>query len=409
MDVTSQPKIRVLSFSIVFPNPADPTLGVFVRSRLQHIADSGEAEVIVVAPIPIIDYANYHQRMIHASVPGERTDGPIRVVHPRWLYPPFGTVANCFCLFGAMLAPVRRLRRRFDFDLIDAHFGHPEGLTAALLSRCFGRPFLVTLRGNEAAMNRWNLRRIGMGWALRQAARVITVSPDLAEFAISLGADPVRVKCVPNGIDAGNFHPRDRAECRRKHGIAEGTPVVLSAGYLIERKGHHRAVRALAEVRRRGIPGELLIAGGPGREGEFESKIRAAVAETKLENAVRFLGPVSPAQMAELMCAADVLCLATNREGWPNVVHEAMACGTPVVATAVGGVPQMIPGEKYGYVVPPHDQDALNQALGNALSRTWDRGRIAAYGQERSWDQVAREVLNEMRAVVQPRSMHAHS
>jgi hypothetical protein len=69
----------------------------------------------------------------------------------------------------------------------------------------------------------------------------------------------------------------------------------------------------------------------------------------------------------------------------------------------------MIPGEKYGYVVPPHDQDALNQALGNALSRTWDRGRIAAYGQERSWDQVAREVLNEMRAVVQPRSMHAHS
>ena len=171
---------------------------------------------------------------------------------------------------------------------------------------------------------------------------------------------------------------------------------MLSAGSLIERKGHHRVVQALHEY-----PGvQLVIAGGAGREGRFEEEIRQLVSTLHMESRVRFLGHVSPAILPELMSAADLFCLASTREGWPNVVHEAMACGTPVVAADVGGVSDMVPSESYGYVVPVNDPAALREAIGKGLDRTWDHEAIAGWAASRSWENVAREVLEEFRAVL---------
>jgi glycosyltransferase involved in cell wall biosynthesis len=104
--------------------------------------------------------------------------------------------------------------------------------------------------------------------------------------------------------------------------------------------------------------------------------------------------------MAELLSAADVFCLASYTEGWPNVVNEALACGAPVVATHVGGVPSMVTSERYGFLVPPRDPNALRDALREALKRTWDRASISDWGRSRSWQQVAREVIDVMQSVV---------
>jgi glycosyltransferase involved in cell wall biosynthesis len=101
-----------------------------------------------------------------------------------------------------------------------------------------------------------------------------------------------------------------------------------------------------------------------------------------------------------LISAADVMCLATTREGWPNVVHEALACGTPVVATDVGGIPDMIPSEDHGMVVPVNDAAALRDALRKALAKFWDHAAISARARARSWDRVAAEVLEQMRQVL---------
>lgn len=108
--------------------------------------------------------------------------------------------------------------------------------------------------------------------------------------------------------------------------------------------------------------------------------------------------------MPDLMSAADLLCLASNREGWPNVVHEAMACGTPVVATSVGGVEDTIPDDESGYIVPPGDRAALTAALDRALNRDWNRDAVAAWARSRSWEQVAGEVLAVMQSVIEERS-----
>ena len=148
-------------------------------------------------------------------------------------------------------------------------------------------------------------------------------------------------------------------------------------------------------------PAHLIIAGGPGRHGQYEAETRRQIGAAGMEGRVRLVGQVPQETLAELMSAADILCLASSREGWPNVVQEALACGTPVVATDVGAVPDMIPSEEYGYVVPPGDESRLREALQSALNRSWDRDRISALGRSRSWDRVAEQVLEEMHRVVQ--------
>lgn len=389
--------LKVLSLSTVFPNPGEPGLGIFVKSRLDHVAHC--AKITVIAPVPVLDYGN-PSGMRRAAVPHRRSENGIEILHPRWLYPPLGSVFNALCLSLAVGATVFRLRKHFGFELIDAHFGYPEGIAAALLASVFRSPFIVTLRGNETMHARGRLHRWAMRWSLRRAARVITVSESLRQFAIGLGVEAKAARTIPNGIDTGRFFPRDRMQARKKYGIDDSVPMILSAGYLIERKGHHRIIDALKKLREKGIDAQLVIAGGPGREGRFEEVIRQRVADHGLEHAVRFLGHVSPETLAELMSATDIFCLASSREGWPNVVHEAMACGAAIVTTDVGGTPDMVPSTEYGYVVPAGNQDALEEALARALGRQWDRDAISAWARSRSWTQVASEVIEEMRQVV---------
>jgi PST family polysaccharide transporter len=397
------PTPRVLSLSTEFPNPSEPGKGLFVRSRLEAIRS--RASLFVVAPIAALDYANPQRNLFAAlGIPRARKEGHIQVLHPRWLYPPYGGWTNAFFLFARLLPTLARLRARSPFDVIDAHFAHPEGIAAVLLGRILGRPVLVTLRGSELRYHHQRLKRFWMSWALRRADRVIAVSEGLRELAIDLGVDPRRVKTVPNGIDAEVFFRRERLGCRSSHGIAPDERIILSAGDLAELKGHHRVIAAVKDLSTRGVRARLLIAGGVGRSGRYAETLRQQVTAHGLGDRVAFLGEVTQGALAELMSAADVFCLASSTEGWPNVVNEALACGTPVVATDVGAVPQMIVSDRLGYVVPVHDGDALAAALLAALSRQWDHEAISAQGRSRSWSQVAEDVLAQMQAVMLERS-----
>lgn len=392
---------RILSISCAYPNPLLPGFGLFVQRRLQHLAQLTDTRV--VSPLAIFQYGGApgtRVRMGRKRCPASRQDGNVVVLHPRWFYPPLSGSLTAFWLSAQLLRPLRRLRKSFSFEVIDTHFGHPDGIAGALLSRALNVPFTMTLRGNEPNHMRSPLARQLMGWAARRAARVFTVSERLRLFAIRLGADEKKVKTVPNGVDTGVFYPRGRELSRTKHGFDLRAPLIVSAGALIERKGHHRIVQALKRIRSGGTSVQLAIVGGPGPEGHYEREIRRVVSSLDLDAAVRFVGAVSPDTMAEFMSAADVFCLASTREGWPNVVHEALACGTPVVATDVGAVPDMLPDDRYGVVVPALDGPALEKALSAALQKEWDRAAIAAWGQARSWREVAREVLEEMQAVV---------
>jgi teichuronic acid biosynthesis glycosyltransferase TuaC len=383
---------------MAYPNPNEPILGAFIRSRLQQMTEW--VDIQVVAPVSPLRYSN--PKRIWAGVrgiPTARYDGNIKVLHPRYVTVPLGGPINVFLLFAELVWRLALIRQEFPFDAIDAHFGYPEGAVAALLATVFGRPFTVTLRGCEVEHGQYRFRRICMAWALKRANRVISVSERLRQFAISLGVDPSRAVTIPNGVDTRTFFARPRPECRQMHAIAESARVILSVGVLMELKGHHRIVRALKILKDRGVTADLLIAGEVARAKGYEPEIRAQISKLGLDSQVHLLGRVEREALAELMCAADVLCLASSREGWPNVVHEALSCGTPVVATDVGAIPQMIPSERYGFIVPVNDDVALADALQQALQEDWDRRAILAWGQARSWEQAAREAAEHIQQI----------
>lgn len=390
--------MNILSLSSVYPNPGEPGLGLFVRSRLQEIARSEQVKVI--APIPLLDYSNPGRKLLRSrGFPWRRWDGPIEVLHPQWVCPPYGTPLNVACLYGRLLPMVRRLRKSFPFELIDAHFCYPEGIVAALLAAAFRVPFTVTLRGSELNFARYRYRRRTMRWALRRARGVIAVSGELTGFATRMGAAPEYTGMIPNGLDIDLFFPRDRERVRRKHALPAHRKLIVSAGELIEAKGHHLAIRALAGLVRRGMDAELLIVGGIARGGPgYEQELRRLAESLNLAPKVHFTGWVDRPTMAELLAVADLFCLASFTEGWPNVVHEALGCGTPVVATRVGAIPSLIPAERYGFIVPANDVEALQDALARGLRKQWDRNAISEWGRSRSWRQVAAEVIAVFRA-----------
>lgn len=389
--------MKVVSFSTVYPTPRSPGRGVFVRHRLLSL--SRFATVKVVAPVPLFDYGARAWKP--DSREPARTDAGTEVLHPAWLYPPGGTPVNPVLLATAMLRPFSDLRERFPFDLIDAHFGYPESVAAAILARRFRTAFAVTLRGSELMHAKYPLRRRAIEWALRRAAHVIAVSQELKSFAIGCGVSPNRISVISNGVQAGVFHARDRSEVRRMLGIPLNRRLVVSAGHLIHLKRHDRVIRAIASLRSDNDPPSLAIIGGAGQGvSSAADELRALTAQLGLSSIVRFVGHVGQEELADWMSAADVFCSASSREGWPNVVHEALACGTPVVATRVGAIPDLLPGPEFGLISEVDDQSSLEANLGLALAKDWNRGAISKWAQSRSWDQVGLEVFREFSRLV---------
>lgn len=365
------------------------------------MAVAQRAQLSVIAPVALLDYANPDRRLFaSASIPRSRRDGTVDVSHPRWLYPPYGGSVNAFFLAARLLWPVARFRRTHPAMLIDAHYAHPEGIAAALVAGVLNVPFIVTMRGSELRYRTQPRKRYWMGWALRRANHVIAVSENLRALAIELGVPRERTTVIPNGIEGAIFHPRDRDRSRARYGIGPHERVILTAGDLAELKGHHRVIHAVKRLAEEGRRVRHFIAGGAGRSGRYAGVLHNQVEREGLRDRVRFLGGLPQNDLAELMSAVDVFCLASSTEGWPNVVNEALACGTPVVATDVGAVRQMVTAPELGIVVPAGDDEALTQALRVAIDAHWNREAIAASGGARSWTHVADDVLNACRSVV---------
>ncbi len=288
---------------------------------------------------------------------------------------------------------VARLRTTFDFDLIDAHFAYPDGFAAVLLGFWFRRPACITLRGTIV---QWSKRRIGRwlcDWAMRHAERVIAVAESLAARARQAEVPEQRIATIPNGVDTGRFRLIDYAAARRSLGVPERGRLLVSVAHISPRKGFHRVIRSLPRVLQSCSDVRLAIVGGKGAEEDNSAALEALARQLGLSEKVLFVGAQIPDQVALWLAAADVFALASDYEGCPNVVLEAMACGRPVVATKVGDIERMVPTDAGVLFDDPEDNVELAESLVAALMREWDAERIREQVAMRSWDDVARRVM----------------
>jgi teichuronic acid biosynthesis glycosyltransferase TuaC len=391
-------KLRVLVFSTVYPSGLQPHHGIFVQQRVAGYPD--DLETRSVAPQAWFPFTAALRPGYRPVLPrSERLANGIPILHPRFLSLP----AVGKCLDGALLAAsvlpgLLRLRRSFPFDVIDAHFGYPEGPAAVLLGRLFRIPVVLTLRGLEHRLSAYRLRRPQLAFAVRGADRVVAVSEDLRAVALAAGAPPERVRTIANGVDTALFKPRDRAAARRALGLPEEGTYLLTVGSLSERKGAHLVLEALGRLAA-SLPNlRYLVVGGAGAEGDEGEAHRHRAAELGVAGRVTFAGPRRREELPDWYNAADLFVLPSSLEGCPNVVVEALACGTPVVATPAGGIPQLLADPGTGIILPRRDGVAVAAGIAAALARPWDRARVSARASARSWHVVGREQAEEIRA-----------
>lgn len=296
---------------------------------------------------------------------------------------------------------LKRLVRDFHPDVILNYVVYPDGLAATSIAHALGVPSVLTAIGSDLNRIPGRLVTSLTRRALRDATVVTTVSRDLAGTAVRLGADPGRTIPILNGCDTAVFHPgtpdaEARASARARLGVPSSTEAILYVGRLDLRKGLIELVEAMAALKpSRPNAHCYLVGDGPDRAAILE-----AVTRTGTADCVTLIPPCPTTGVARWMSAANVVTLPSYKEGCPNVVIEALASGRPVVATRVGGIPELM-DETCGALIPAKDPAALASALDNTLRRAWDANAISAR-HSRSWQDVAQDLFAILDRTVHP-------
>jgi len=386
--------LSILTVTTLFPNPVQTSHGIFVETRLRKLIATGEARAHVLAPIPwlpaFIDHASLGP--VH-RVPRRLTRDGLEIEHPRYLVlPKIGMSITPFTLYRAMRGSLKRLLASGQrFDLIDAHYFYPDGVAAVWLAKEFGLPVVVTARGTDLNLiPEFPIARRMIQRAAAEADGLITVCQALKESLIVLGVPGERVEVLRNGVDLEIFHPVDRAEARGRLGLVRRT--LGSVGHLIERKGHHHAIHALAQL----PDTDLVIAGG----GPDRLALENLAIQLGVEKRVRFLGTLDQRRLCEVYAAVDALVLASSREGWANVLLEAMACGTPVVASAVWGTPELVAAPEAGVLMPSVDAAGVAAGVDRLFDALPDRAATRLYAERFDWGSTTRGQLALFRNVL---------
>jgi glycosyltransferase involved in cell wall biosynthesis len=392
-------RLRILTFTTLYPNAAHPRLGLFVEQRLLHLLARQRVQTTVVAPIPWFPFTSrvFGRYGAFARVPTSESRHGVHIRHPRFpLLPKIGQTLAPILMARAVKPELERIRRAgFDFQLIDAHYFYPDGVAASLLGRWLRRPVTITARGTDINLiPRHPLARRQILWAARSCSAMIAVCQALKDRMVELGMAETQITVLRNGVDLELFRPVDRAEARR-HLDFRG-PTLLSVGYLIERKGHHIAIRALPDI----PDAQLVIVG----EGAMRTALENLARELGVQERVRFVGALSHSVLREYYSAADALVLASDREGMANVLLEALACGTPVIASAVWGTPEVVASPEAGVLMALRTPEALVKAYHDLMACYPNRSRTREYAETFSWVPTVRGLVAIFSRVAFPES-----
>lgn len=396
--------IRVLVFSSLYPHEGEPTLGVFVRNRLQHLTKDTGVKATVIAPVPWFPFKSKmfgrYGRAARAS--RQSVDDGIQVYHPRFLViPKVGMHLTPFFMAWSAKRLLKKIRKGgATFDLIDAHYLYPDGVAAAMLADWFKLPFIVTARGSDVTqIGAITSARNKIVHVCHSAQHVITVSQSLKDRLVEMGVDADHVTSLRNGIDADRFSPvKDaRLVVCNETGLDAAKEIVVFAGWLIPRKRVDLVIEAIAMLP--DVQG-LIIGDGPLKSALFER-----VEELQLTDRVTFVGQKSPEDMPKYLSAGDVFCLPSEREGWANVMLESMACGVPVVARGVDGAVELIQQDNVGRLVEGDDPANYAAALRSVLDMNSDKAGVREYAKRFGWQATSLGQLALFKKALHPNDL----
>ncbi len=399
MKVASGNSMKVLVFTSLYPNNVWPNQGVFIKERMTHFGSLEGCQIKVIAPVPYFPPVKLNWRWKFSQVmPLEIRDG-IEVYHPRYfLTPKLGMPLYGLFLFLSVFRTVRKVRKAFDFDIIDAHFVYPDGFAAILLGKCFKKPVVVSARGSDISLySDFPIIRRLLQYTLHRAAEIISVCMALKEAMVQLGIPARKIKVVRNGVDIRKFHGVPKETARQQLALPAEKKIILSVGGIIPRKGFDLLIRAFhILVKKERVENLHLVIVGDGAD---RCKLEDLTCSLELKNCIQFVGAVPHNDLYLWYSAADLFCLASDREGWPNVLLESLACGTPVVATKIWGIPEVVCSDELG-LLAERSETAIAQKISFALNRQWWPDDLVEYAKRNTWDRTAWRVRRVFEGVL---------
>jgi teichuronic acid biosynthesis glycosyltransferase TuaC len=377
--------MKLLTFTTLYPNEGAKHHGIFVEQRLRRLLETREMQSIVLAPVPWFPFDNktFGKYAEYARVPKAEVRHNIRVTHPRYpVIPKIGMGVAPILMALPMISVIKNIiRSGYDFDVIDAHYVYPDGVVATMLGRLFGKPTIVTARGTDVnLLPKYAIPRMWIKWSSKYVKEYITVCKALKVKLMELGIGADRVTVLRNGVDLELFKPMDRKVARTRIGVNLEGDILISVGHLVEGKGHHIVIRAMKHL----PDTRLMIIGG----GEMKSKLEEMARDIGVASRVEFFG-VQPQERLNLFYnAANALVLASSREGMANVLLESIACGTPVIATNVGGTPEVISDPSAGILLRERNPESIAMAFQDLTKNYPRRKALREYALQFGWDKT---------------------
>lgn len=268
------------------------------------------------------------------------------------------------------------------FDLIHAHFGYPEGLAAYKLAKRLNIPYIITLRGSDVLLypkrNKYLFKMISN--TIQNANGIIGLSNDICDVAIKMGANKNNIVQIPEGYDDSVFNIN-------QDGIRKNQ--IIFVGNLVPVKNIESLIKAFSLIIAEDKTLILIIIG----KGELEIKLKALVGELKIKDQVNFLGFVQHDQLCHYYNQSRLLLLTSWSEGAPNVIQEAFGCGLPVVASNVGGIPELILEEENGLLCDPFSIEDIYNKIKTALNFNWNYQLISESSLRFTKNKVISEIL----------------
>ena len=394
--------MRLLFISNDFPNPLNPTGAIFNLQLTRALSRRHQVEV--VAPVSWVDEFNAWRTGQAKLPPGRWMNFQGVAVHyPRYYYPPkFLRAYYGWFYWQSVRATVERLiataaAKGASFDAVLAYWVHPDGEVAVRAARRIGVASAVIVGGSDVQVITSDPRRRQcVVNVLRSIDAVITVNQDLKRKVEAMGISPRKIHAWSQGLDSSIFFPGDRAQARRRLGVAEQGPLLLWVGRLVPVKGLEVLLDACALLRQAGTSFTAYLVG----DGPLRQALEEKSAVKGLQNVVKFVGACPPEQLGDWYRAADLFVMSSWSEGLPNVLRESLACGTPFVASRVGGIAEIAGGSDR--LFPAGDAAAMAQAVGQSLAESTGQPIVPANAPP-TWDQAAESLT----ALICPRGKTA--
>jgi len=385
--------LNVLTLSTLFPDMSRPNFGVFVERQARELASRPDVKVTVIAPLGVpvwpIGLSNRYAPL--RALPRKERWQDLTVYRPIFsTIPKIGARINVANMTRAILPLVRHLHEQQPFDVIDASFFFPDGPVAQRLSRALGIPYSIKARG--ADIHYWGKRRDTRGMVRRAgegAAGLLAVSSAMRRSMIKMGMEAEKIRVHYTGVDLERFEIADRAAAKEALGF-EG-PVILCVGALIPRKGQELLVQALPR-----LPGVTLLFAG---QGQYRRALEKQAEELGVDRRIGFLGSVPHDRLPRIYAAADVMALPSSSEGLANAWVEALACGTPIVITDVGGARELLDRPEAGHIVD-RDPDAIAAAIGDLLTNPPEREAVRDTALRFTWEANGDLLLHHLKGIV---------